>query len=132
MKIGEIRQALFEVKKFCERSACCMCPLHKHDGAVVYCPLNVGCEKENDPNKCEIEDWGEIGNSETNADNGWISVKDKLPLTEEEVLIYTSFDFCDVGRYKNGVWGSEFINEYEDGTVTHWQPLPKPPKERKQ
>lgn len=38
--------------------------------------------------------------------SGWISVKDRLPETRDNVLTYTKHD-----------------------KVTHWMPLPEPPKE---
>lgn len=55
----------------------------------------------------------------------WISVKDRLPkngkylvlsgfTTDYEVGITTSY-------YENGEWGI--------GSLTHWMPLPEPPKE---
>ena len=61
----------------------------------------------------------------------WISVKDSLPQATEYVLIYDS-------HYRNiykawyvgdiDVW---FSNEYlpQFINITHWMPLPKPPKE---
>lgn len=90
-------------------------------------------------------------------DNGWISVKDKLPKLElprdgqflgisETVLIVA--DIFDVDRAysetiisfgyyltdgKNTVWVDDvngYREDYEDGhiKVTHWMPLPEPPK----
>lgn len=66
--------------------------------------------------------------------NKWISIKDRLPEIGRSVLIYYSpwegdaiqvakldcdrltFDIC--GEFNVGVW-----------IVTHWMPLPEPPKE---
>lgn len=66
----------------------------------------------------------------------WISVKDRLPETRTEVLVYIqpkddkqphpafiSLDFLESGGYWTEAtqpW------QYE---VTHWMPLPEPPKE---
>ncbi len=68
---------------------------------------------------------------------GWISVKDKLPDLNIEVLLYLnneirigarwdSFDFeNDCDSY------SWYIPEYFDTiSPSHWQPLPEPPKEK--
>ena len=61
----------------------------------------------------------------------WVSVNDRLPQATEYVLIYDS-------HYRNiykawyvgdiDVW---FSNEYlpQFINITHWMPLPKPPKE---
>ena len=57
----------------------------------------------------------------------WISVNDRLPKEHENVLTYgarPSYDVVYVNRLidkENGEW-------LYDG-VTHWMPLPKPPKE---
>lgn len=70
----------------------------------------------------------------------WISVKERLPELEKEVLICDLNDERDEGLYmdvwsleddedggvvwadKNGAW-------YSLDDVTHWMPLPEPPKE---
>lgn len=65
-----------------------------------------------------------------NAD-GWISVKDRLPGKNGDYLTYT----CDgiVWPYfftsSSGVW--EDALGYSTDTVTHWMPLPEPPKTEK-
>ena len=59
----------------------------------------------------------------------WISVKDGLPKNGKEgVLIALRWGEVDIGWCEDGRWDSEFVNEYEDGEVTHWMPLPQPPK----
>ena len=59
----------------------------------------------------------------------WISVKDGLPESgKESVLIGLRWGEVDIGWCEDGRWRSEFVNEYEDGEVTHWMPLPNLPK----
>ena len=59
----------------------------------------------------------------------WISVKDGLPESgKESVLIGLRWGEVDIGWCEDSRWRSEFVNEYEDGEVTHWMPLPNPPK----
>ncbi|STY93185.1 DUF551 domain-containing protein [Moraxella bovis] len=63
------------------------------------------------------------------TNNGWISVDDRLPPLETVVLVYQ--------RPLRYVLTAEYLGDrYEfselmphDTRVTHWQPLPKPPKE---
>lgn len=59
----------------------------------------------------------------------WISVKERLPEEGEDVLAYLGegiFEIC--WMLKGGCW--ETRDAYLDAdAVTHWQPLPEPPKE---
>ena len=59
----------------------------------------------------------------------WISVTERLPESgKESVLIALRWGEVDIGWCEDGRWRSEFVNEYEDWEVTHWMPLPEPPK----
>lgn len=66
----------------------------------------------------------------------WISIQDKLPEEEREVLLYIEhYSVCGVkcneiktGYYENEDWywnRDVFPYEYE---VTHWMPLPPEPE----
>jgi len=73
--------------------------------------------------------------------NGWISVGDKLPELDEDVLVWYGYS-CEVAcrrrfhppklkppQFNNVelfVWD---FGDFEDFDVTHWMPLPEPPKE---
>lgn len=71
----------------------------------------------------------------------WINVKDRLPEEKEEqfsdfVLVYDSCGEYWVSYYDflNKIWNDydDFPEEIEvDFYVTHWRPLPKPPKKYK-
>ena len=55
----------------------------------------------------------------------WIPCDERLPEENKEVLI--SFEWgIDIGEYRDGEWHSEFINQYDEGEVLAWMPLPKP------
>ena len=61
----------------------------------------------------------------------WISVKDRLPEDDSDVLAYSSID--EESRiypacYSNGVWFDCVFNAPATDTTTHWMPLPQPPK----
>lgn len=66
--------------------------------------------------------------------NGWISVKDRLPETETEVIIIVQHK---IGWYRAFAWHDEYgwhssAEEFGDGEsdfVTYWMPLPEPPEE---
>ena len=63
----------------------------------------------------------------------WVSVEDRLPEHEKEVLFYSYGDYF-AGFYchceKEWYFGSEKNpHEYSRTPITHWMPLPEPPKE---
>lgn len=71
--------------------------------------------------------------------NGWISVDDELPIDEGFVLLLKDDGDIIIGQYY--FEQSPFLSDTEYyqsinyewlanlDEVTHWQPLPKPPKE---
>lgn len=69
----------------------------------------------------------------------WIPVMERLPETEEFVLVIvngkphrniTLENACELANYIPGEgWVLEMWPEWESPDVTHWMPLPEPPKE---
>lgn len=60
----------------------------------------------------------------------WISVKDRLPEDDAHYLVWVS-DACTVERamyYGDGEWLTEELDNLTR-YVTHWMPMPEPPKE---
>ena len=58
----------------------------------------------------------------------WISVKDRLPSPVDSVLIVTRSGGVGEGFHEKGKWW--WITEDEVYVeVTHWMPLPEPPRE---
>jgi uncharacterized protein DUF551 len=62
----------------------------------------------------------------------WISVNDELPSEFTRVLISCNEGICG-GKLTYGTWQCDPIGSYAgDGCVfevTHWMPLPEPPKD---
>mgnify|MGYP002512966706 CR=1 FL=1 len=61
----------------------------------------------------------------------WISVKDRLPEDDSDVLAYLRIG--EEGRiypanYAKGMWFDCIFNTPATETTTHWMPLPQPPK----
>ena len=81
---------------------------------------NAGYRKQSEPISCGHENGGE-----------WISVDERLPNTNENVLVYVKGFPCFVYTYMGG---NEWEDDYgywhrtEDANVTHWMPLPEAPK----
>lgn len=62
----------------------------------------------------------------------WISVKDRLPEENEIVLCWRNKDGCFVGQYVESTtkdwYGFVAVGGRVAVGVTHWMPLPPPPK----
>lgn len=62
---------------------------------------------------------------------GWISVQDKLPPLGQTVIVYREYTWGEVKvdqgcRELNGWWR---VYGTRTKRITHWMPLPQPPKE---
>jgi hypothetical protein len=59
----------------------------------------------------------------------WISVKDRLPEYDVEVLTFETGNYKvnAVSKYTQWWWDSD---EGFERNPTHWQPLPKPPEDK--
>lgn len=62
----------------------------------------------------------------------WISVKERLPEANDEVWAWTVFHDSDQ-EYGDTSWlqddGTWAMGSAKNFTVTHWMPLPEPPKQ---
>lgn len=69
--------------------------------------------------------------TDTNDGGKWISVEDRLPEPGVVVLVYSKLGctyFSYILRYH--LEGRPFAIEYSGGwEITHWMPMPLPPKE---
>ena len=59
--------------------------------------------------------------------NEWISVKDKLPEDQVEVLVLTR-SMKGMRNVDKGYWSIDHFIHRGRAQVTHWMPLPNPPK----
>jgi len=65
--------------------------------------------------------------------NEWIKCSDRVPEGKREVMAYTNKDGILFGMYLDrtqpiGEWVSKYF-KWSGDYVTHWMPLPDPPKE---
>lgn len=65
--------------------------------------------------------------------NGWISVKDRMPDKDQEVLVLMDGEIIRVMSYRYDGDGMSWEDDYgyfnSDDRVSHWMSLPEPPKE---
>jgi hypothetical protein len=66
------------------------------------------------------------GDKDINVPTNWISVKDRLPDPFEVVLVYDDTDKCVEEAYMTR--HKEWVGIKIKNHVTHWLPLPQPPK----
>ena len=62
----------------------------------------------------------------------WISVKDRLPEEAADIIVYTTKKRIAFGYLYDGHFRDEeheIMANWNIGEVTHWMPLPEPPKE---
>ena len=64
---------------------------------------------------------------EAEPDNGWISVKDRLPELFKNVLTIDSEGKIFINWLEDITETNSYF-AYGSGSVTHWQHLPEPPK----
>lgn len=73
--------------------------------------------------------------TDTNVGSKWISVEDRLPELEKYKLSKLVLAWipdhgrCFALRYDNGKGEQWFSGGVEQPDITHWMPLPEPPKE---
>lgn len=75
-------------------------------------------------------------NSGVWASSNWISVKGRLPETRHAVLVYAPYhkNIWAASMHEDGNWyiwspGGGVLDPDWHGPITHWMPLPDPPKE---
>ena len=78
--------------------------------------------------QCVSEDYCKGWNDAVDKMPKWISVKERLPENDDDVLIITEFGIS-MGCYviHRDFW--VYYTNPDSNIVTHWMPLPEPPKE---
>lgn len=59
----------------------------------------------------------------------WIPVTERLPDVGKDVLCFCRANICFVLGWDGNHWHEGADRYYMSGFVTHWMPLPEPPKE---
>lgn len=75
--------------------------------------------------------------SDKNTSTQWVSVEDRLPEDGEKVLVFGKCRCSKVKPYTNTAYYYDASNKpywdmgcyKQDEVITHWMPLPEPPKE---
>jgi hypothetical protein len=110
-------ELLYDADKACNNKSCVTC---KHQDKKFFCKIHFYID--------HFIANGVTFATDTNVGDKWISVKDRLP----DDSIPSTFYLC----YWNGYirvckyWRTRKVFEHRGKTVkvTHWMPLPEPPK----
>jgi len=119
--------------------ACIHCPLNQRNKDTIMCGWNYEAEAlaliGEDTNVPASADDTNVGHKS----GGWISCKDKMPEDNTSVLfVYVSengiksvhYGYHQTVRGLGSSWGKISGGwQYCDDDVTHWQPVPEPPKD---
>ena len=81
--------------------------------------------------QCISADYCRGWNDAVDAIPRWISVEERLPEHMDDVLTWVR-GLVEIGCYDENDECWELYTCVGDGSVTHWMPLPEPPKEEQQ
>jgi len=72
------------------------------------------------------KEWG----LEYTYNGGWISIENELPKPGKVVIVWDSYasDVCTAYKRHDGWMRVGGDRVYPDSFITHWQPIPSPPK----
>ena len=88
--------------------------------------------------QCTSSDYCKGWNDAVDEMPMWIDVNERLPDKEGDYLVYIVSCFSEprmetmyLAKYANGFnWAAHVIGYWvAENTITHWMPLPEPPKE---
>lgn len=107
-------------------------PVYKKSALCRKTDFIDRCKCGGDQSKCDLPEKKKKVVEEPKSGE-WISVKDRLPEDNENVLAHTRYGEIRVFLSdEEGDWFDErgrFYSRNTSGAVTHWMPLPEPPKE---
>ena len=90
------------------------------------CPMTQEWAEQIEIHAMAIAALKEQGVTDTNVGCKWFSVEDALPADNEKVLCFTRNKKFSVARWSERQ--RKFVSS-GNVNVTHWMPLPQPPKE---
>jgi hypothetical protein len=74
-------------------------------------------------------DFDESQQNTISDEDGWIELeKEPPPPIGEPVLVYMSYGKIDTCYWTGELWLQSVRSQHSNGSVTHWRPLPQPPK----
>ena len=107
--------------------SCYECPVRKRNGMDIVCPL---LEEEFSVANVNILFYRLRNCPLIEVPSRWISVKERLPENNTRVIGFMAWKAMTAVERQNNKWYSiDHLESLPDEAVTHWMPLPEPPKE---
>lgn len=106
-------------KQTIDRIASCYCMDCEHSNGI----LCRACEHQDDMDLID-----DMPVADVQPVDRWISVDEALPIYDGLVLAVDKNNTIRLGIYTDLGWTSQFGNPMV-AHITHWQPLPEPPKD---
>lgn len=90
------------------------------------CNKHCGCDYDGECPNCRLTD--PIVAAPAVSVPQWISVKDRPPEDNDRVIAFRPYE-AEVSAYRYSVmWGWALKTSVSHSGITHWMPLPEPPK----
>ena len=89
---------------------------------------NMRLEQARENANAACAKWERLYRAKLGKESRWISVKDRLPEDYQRVLCLFESGTMEVS-FRASVKGFCYEGFKQTGKVTHWMPLPEPPKE---
>ena len=120
--VKDLRNCFGTDSMFCDCDSC------KYNGLIddhdySKCVETLGVDAAN-----ALEELATKLATNCNNDCKWIPVTERLPELDTEVLVYAYNHNIWVWEYHGNAWEAEDGYYHEVDVVTHWMPLPEPPK----
>ena len=124
---------LIAALRFCDNGECDGCCKYiKGKGTECYTLLRDAADAIEELSKqVELEHQSGFADGQIAANRKklrWIPVTERLP-GREWVLCKCRANIHEVLSLRDGYWYHDPQHQYMSGFVTHWMPLPEPPKE---
>ena len=109
---------------------CDGCPYYDPDGPTEKCAtLNIAAADAIEELQAQLMYSNDAAKAIAEKVPKWIPVTERLPNAGERVLCYCRANIYEVMKMRtDGDWVYDTNHIYMHSFVTHWMPLPEPPK----
>ena len=119
----QLKQAIKEIFPFSEDDR------FKGQGMVNHYKLMGAVDALNTPSILRHADPEIMKQAGWVREEEWISVEDRLPENANKVIVYTNYKRIVLTSLEKPFGWDTYPLNFEDEIITHWIPIPQPPKQ---